>query len=138
MPEPKVFIKGADLDLSMFSRGFLSVFGLLKLADEVCEEAFRRIGFGKPRAQSSGETLYTAAAHVDVSEPIGLSRDFFADVEFSELGNKKIITKARFRGREDVVLAEVETVHVCYDLNERVSIAIPSDIREKIEQLNKR
>lgn len=128
-------LRADELDPIMLSRGFISVFGLLKLADELCDNVFRQIGLGQSRAIATGETVFTAAAHVNNFQPIEGSQTFYGRVAVSELGTKKFVTKTYFCAVTGEALAEVETVHVCYDLNKRSSIQIPEDIVSKVRLL---
>lgn len=130
-------IRTDELDPIMLSRGFISVFGFLKLADELCDSVFNQIGLGQSRAVATGETVFTAAAHINNFQPIEGSQIFYGRVAVSELGTKKFITKTRFCADTGETFAEVETVHVCYDLNKQRSIQVPEDIVNKIRLLLK-
>jgi acyl-CoA thioesterase FadM len=137
MSDANTPIRTDELDPVMLSRGFISVFGLLKLADELCDNVFTQIGLGQSRAIATGETVFTAAAHVNNFQPIEGPQTFYGRVAVSELGTKKFVTKTYFSADTGEAFAEVETVHVCYDLKKRRSMQIPEDIVNKIRLLLK-
>lgn len=128
-------VNTADLGPLMMSRGLMNVSGLIRIADEVCESVFNQIGLGKTRAVTAGETVFTAAVHVNSFRPIEISQSFYSEVVVVEVGKRKFTTKTRFQTEGGELLAEVDTVHVCYDLKEKATIEIPRDVLERIRAM---
>lgn len=125
-------ISVSNMDSDLFHMGFMNSSAFLTIADKVCERVLTGIGLGEKRAISSGITVFTAAANVINYKLIGQYDTFCTEVIFTEIGNKKFITKTLFYSKTGDKDAEVETVHVCYDLKLKKTVKIPDDVLENL------